>query len=351
MTVGLPVIGVGARTSLGADLASSAAAARAGISNFADHPFMIDGTGRPMVVARDSGMAVETAGEDRLALLAAAAAVDSFDGLVPDGNGSRLALRLLLALPEPTRPSFPWNPSRLAEAVEDALADRVSLVGVHNTALGHAGGIAAVQRATALLGDGFEGACLVLGADSWIDALTLEWLDETQRLHSSARPFGFVPGEAAVGLLAGPPGIVARATAKAVLAGGNLSAEPNLLPEDPRLGLALTAAARNAFRPFEEHRVLAEAVFTDLNGMPERADEVGYTLVRVREQLATGCRMITPAEWFGDVGAATVPLMVALAIVAAEKGYGHEHTILLLLQSMGAERGALLVSLPAERAA
>lgn len=343
--LGISVIGVGARTSLGGDLASSAAAARAGLANFADHPFMIDVTGRPMVVARDGGLAVELEAEERMAQLARVAAVDAFAGVPPVEGGRRIPLRLFLALPEADRVSNPWRLSRLSKAVEDALVDRAQVVAMQGVTLGHVAGIGAVHAAQRAIGEGFDGYCLILGVDSWLDPVSLEWLDETGLLHSSKRPFGFVPGEAAAGLLIGPPQTTGRMRPRAVLQGGNLSTEGNLLPEAPRLGLALTKAARNALRQFDGTGGFAEAVFADLNGLPERADEVGYTMVRVSEQLRPGGPMITPAEWFGDVGAATVPLLAALAVVAAEKGYSPERVALMLIQSLGAERGALLISL------
>ncbi|KAI5916441.1 hypothetical protein [Thauera sp. 2A1] len=306
---------------------------------------MIDVTGRPMVVARDGGLAVELEAEERMAQLAVVAAVDAFAGVLPAEDGRRIPLRLFLALPEADRVSSLWRSSRLSKAVEDALADRAEVVAVQCFTLGHVAGIGAVHAAQRAISEGFVGCCLILGVDSWLDPVSLEWLDEKGLLHSSARLFGFVPGEAAAGLLIGSPQMVGRTMPSAVLQGGNLSAEENLLPETPRLGLALTKVARNALRSLDDGDGFAEAVFTDLNGLPERADEVGYTMVRVNERLRSGGRMITPAEWFGDVGAATVPLMAALAVAAAEKGYSPERITLLLIQSLGAERGALLISL------
>jgi hypothetical protein len=46
------VVALGASTPVGRDAWSSAAAVRAGISAFAQHPYMIDTAGEPMQVAR-----------------------------------------------------------------------------------------------------------------------------------------------------------------------------------------------------------------------------------------------------------------------------------------------------------
>src|SRR5258706_7115637 len=112
----LNVISVGARTSLGVDLASSAAAARAGITAFGDHPFMIDRAGRRMLVARDSTLTIEAEGEERLAQLVAAAAADSLATIPSDTDGRKLPVMLFLALREVDRACSPLEVFRLVQA-------------------------------------------------------------------------------------------------------------------------------------------------------------------------------------------------------------------------------------------
>ena len=198
----LKVIGAGARTSLGFDLASSAAAARAGLTAFADHPFMIDSSGLPMAVARDAELALDLERVERLARLAAAAAQDAFEQLQP--HAARLPLMILLALPRAGDAAGPVEPAVIAQAIQDALGDRASVVTIRASHAGHVAGIAAAQAAAQAAAEGFDGHCLLLGVDTWLDAATLEWLDETELLAVRARPFGLVPGEAAAALLLAP---------------------------------------------------------------------------------------------------------------------------------------------------
>src|SRR4051794_33260625 len=77
MSAELAIIGCGARTPLGFDRQSSAAAVRAGISAIAEHPFMIDRFGEPMKVTRDAGLDPDLAGPERLYALAVSAARDA----------------------------------------------------------------------------------------------------------------------------------------------------------------------------------------------------------------------------------------------------------------------------------
>ena len=51
-TVPVVVVGAGARTTVGMSAPATAAAVRAGIAGFGEHPFMVDTAGKRMVIAR-----------------------------------------------------------------------------------------------------------------------------------------------------------------------------------------------------------------------------------------------------------------------------------------------------------
>ena len=254
----------------------------------------------------------------------------------------KMQTMLFLALPEADRAGDPVGCDKIVEAIADECAARTKFMGARSLKFGHAAGVAAVNAAARAFQEGFKGAALVLGVDSWLAALALENLDETGRLHSPTNPFGFVPGEAAAGMLIMAERFVAKEASRAKLLSTGWSNEAVLGPHEPRLGLALTSAARKSLRSVDIQEERLRTVVADLNGIPERADEVGYTLVRISDRLAPDLQTITPAEWFGDVGAATIPLAVGLGVMAADKGYLPEGLSLLLAQSLGTERGAML---------
>ncbi|RVB41553.1 beta-ketoacyl synthase, partial [Mesorhizobium sp. M7A.F.Ca.CA.001.06.1.1] len=64
------IVGIGARTPLGFDAASSAAAVRAGISAIQQHPTMVDRFGEQMKVTRDMGIDLHMRGPDRAVAIA-----------------------------------------------------------------------------------------------------------------------------------------------------------------------------------------------------------------------------------------------------------------------------------------
>ena len=59
------VVGLGASTPVGRDAWSSGAAVRAGISAFADHPYMVDTAGEPMRVAQAPWLDIGIEGQSR----------------------------------------------------------------------------------------------------------------------------------------------------------------------------------------------------------------------------------------------------------------------------------------------
>ncbi len=62
----------------------------------------------------------------------------------------------------------------------------------------------------------------------------------------------------------------------------------------------------------------------DMNGEPYRADEFGFAVIRAGDLLHSSSDFATPATCWGDVGAATGPLILMLCDMAAKKGYPPE---------------------------
>lgn len=64
-----------------------------------------------------------------------------------------------------------------------------------------------------------------------------------------------------------------------------------------------------------------DATLCDQNGEAYRADEFGFMLARTSEGFVNPADFEAPADCWGDVGAASGPLFVVLAAMAAKKGY------------------------------
>jgi len=341
------ILGLGARTAIGENVATSMAAARAGIAGFLEHPFMVSAGGDPYILAWAPFVGPEPQGVDRLLELSVPAALEA------------LAPVAALKLSAPTIPVFvgipaerPGMPSSAAAEFGRQLSARLTAVHpvrVQVIASGHSAGLMALEQAIGLLRSGKESFCLIGGVDSYVDPDTLDWIESSKRLHAEDNPYGFIPGEAAgFCLLAGAD--LTRRHRRAVL--GEIPAaataiEKNLIATDSVcIGLGLTEVFRNTLKGVPGK---VDEVVCDANGEPYRADEYGFALARVGEKFARATDFVAPADCWGDVGAASGPLFVARACTAARRGYARGPLTLVWTGSDGGQRSAALVqALPQE---
>ena len=84
----------------------------------------------------------------------------------------------------------------------------------------------------------------------------------------------------------------------------------------------------------EESRV--NQIICDMNGEPYRANEYGFAMLRTADSFADDADFLTPADCWGDIGAASGPLFTVLAGFAARKRYSAGPCTLLWASS---ERG------------
>src|SRR5262245_38870859 len=99
MSRSVHIAAVGARTPIGLTAATSAAAARAGISRVGTHPFMVDANGDPLKCAFDTVLDPALVASQRIAKLAQSA-LDQILKQLEGGQPLRDPLPVLLALPD-----------------------------------------------------------------------------------------------------------------------------------------------------------------------------------------------------------------------------------------------------------
>ena len=330
------LLGIGAITPLGLNAAATVAAQRAGIAGQAAHPFMIDKMGEPMFVTRvpfgEHGMD----GVTRMAELAVVAAQEALAMFPCDRP-----VDLLLALPE-ARPGLPSGFAlSIGSQVIEKLEGIVAVSKLKVKPRGHAAGISLIGEAAATIAREPEKFVLVGGVDSWLVPETLEWLDSLEALHSSVVRWGFCPGEAAAFCLFG--GIHHNHAGLSVEGFGEAMEANRIRTETVCIGDGLSVAWRQALARLVRTQQRVARIWCDLNSEPYRADEIAFSVLRTREQLADEVDIITPADCWGDVGAATGPLLVIAAQFAARKGYSPGPLSLISVSSEGGRRAALLL--------
>src|SRR6267143_5175219 len=171
------IVGVGAQTAVGLTAPASAAAVRAGISGFGEHPFMIDRQGEPMIVARVPS-ADDLSGCERFLRLSAQPAREALTPL--EGHLREVgAIPLFLGLP----PQRPGRPADLDGRVTDFFRRDVGVASVECISTGHAAGLMALEAASRRVSVNPSSFCLAGGLDSYLEAETLEWLEQNDQLH------------------------------------------------------------------------------------------------------------------------------------------------------------------------
>jgi 3-oxoacyl-[acyl-carrier-protein] synthase-1 len=297
---------------------------------------MIDRTGEPMFVTRVPLGVESMDGVARMVELAVPAAREAV-ATVPNGR----SVELLLALPE-ARPGLP-NGFALATGsqIVDKLAGVVAISKLKVKPRGHAAGVSLIGEAIATIAREPEKLLLVGGVDSWLVPETLEWLDSLEALHSHVMPWGFCPGEGAAFCLFG--GTRHGHAGPSVEGFGEAMEANRIRTQTVCTGDGLSTAWRRALAGLAGTGQRVARIWCDLNSEPYRADEIAFSVLRTREHLGDEVDIITPADCWGDVGAAIGPLLLITAGYAAAKGYAPDPLSLVSASSEGGSRGALLL--------
>lgn len=348
MDQAVAIAALGASTPVGRSAPASAAAIRAGASMFGEHPYIVHGGGERVRVASAPWLDTGLHGLERLAALLCPALDEALAPLASSAPAPPLRCALALALPAP-RPGVAAN---LPASLKALLGARYAPVfsGAALFPAGHAAGLLAVDAAFRQLQAGRLDACAVAGVDSYLDADALEWLEACDQLHSAGpanNAWGFVPGEAAGALLmvradvARARGLPALAM---VLGSGAAFETKRIKTEAVCLGEGLTQAFRAALQGLPAQGQVSD-VYCDMNGEPYRADEYGFTCLRMRGAFVSPTDFVAPADCWGDVGAASGPLHLMLPVLAGCKGYARGPLAFACASSEGGERAAVLLAI------
>lgn len=220
-------------------------------------------------------------------------------------------LPLLLCLPEPyPNKNDQFDLDFVTELVAQAKCP-IDLQESRIFAMGHSGGCYALSYAFKLLAQTTLPAVLLGGIDSYKDPLLLALLENDGRLLRNDHSIGFIPGEAACFML-----VMKKEWAQQhnlPVAGAatqpGVAEEPGHAAKVPMLGQGLSAAVGAALankQPFKH-------IYSSLNGEPQLAKEIGIALIRNNLAKAVTAHH-HPADCWGDIGAATAPFLMALAI-------------------------------------
>jgi 3-oxoacyl-[acyl-carrier-protein] synthase-1 len=323
-------------TGVGLSAPAACAAIRVGLNNFAETKF-IDKGGEWMI-----GSAVPTdepwRGREKLIRLVTASIGECLERA---GRMVAQEVPVLLCVAETGRPG---RLDGLDETVLREIENRLE-IRFHKRseviAGGCVAGVEALHRTRALVRSG-RPYCLIAGVDSYLVAATLAAYEERNRLKTSLNSDGFIPGEAGAAVLLGPPSEGQRelrchgigvATENATIEG-----------DEPLRADGLVSALRACLADAGTTMAKVDYRITDLNGEQYSFKEAALALTRVLRERKDRMDLWHPADSIGDVGAATVPCVLGIALEAARKGYAPGSTALCHFANDGVERAALILS-------
>lgn len=332
----IPLNAAGCVFPAGPGIALADLALRTGFSKSRRHPFYVDRSGERVVASyfNDPGTGFDLA---RWQSLTEAVLSDLLARLepIPKPSLQQAPWQAWLVLPKPDRPGVPPD---LAHALLPTLDTwPYELEGVEAIFGGHASGLKAIEAAAKACAAEPQSIALILAVDSLVGPETLTWLENRDLLHGARKiyegyprpnPYGRLPGEGAAALLLSNRHDL---PAWCHITGMAWGEEPLTYDQPrPRIGQGLTTVARQALTRAAQYRQRpVRHLSHDYNGEPYRADEYGFTALRLADQLDLYHVRHTPALISGDLGAASAVAHTALAAWSCHRRpVGADHLIL-----------------------
>ena len=174
----------------------------------------------------------------------------------------------------------------------------------------------------------------MLGADSFLDAVSLAWLYDNDKLKASENPIGVAPGEAAACVLLESKRAAEQRRAP-------IDAVVDAVAIDPARGL--TYALRRALEPIARAGATDVNLISDVDGQPWRALELANLMANCAG-LFGEARWTAPAVCLGHIGAASALVGICVAVRSYVRDYAFGSRAIVLASSEGGQAGAVCVS-------
>lgn len=332
------VIASGMVTAVGLNAPSSCAAIRCAIDNFSETRFM--DSGGEWIIGSQVPLEQPWRGLPKLVHMAAPAIQEC---LAHTGNVRPEMIPLLLCVAEKERPG------RLAGLDDQLFHDIEARLGVHFhphsgvIARGRVAGALALAEARRLIYEERVPFCIIAGTDSFLVAATLASYEKADRLLTSQNSNGFIPGEASAAVLIGPP---RRSNEPELLCLGLGAGQEKATidSEEPFRADGLVQAFQSAFA--DSGRTFADVDYriTDSNGEQYWFKEAAVAVTRLLREHKELLEIWHPADCVGEIGAASAPCVLGVALAAARNRYAPGRGALCHFSADDGERLALLLS-------
>lgn len=212
---------------------------------------------------------------------------------------------------------------------------------------GNVGGLTAIKKANELLQEEQWNQVIVLGVDSWLDTMSLEWLSQHKRLLLESKPKeGMIPGEAgACILLETKVNAEQRKVLPLAQIGLPSFAQENnhFFTEEKNQGNALGNSIQNTLNNLNQESPFQGDIIADTNGELWRSYETSMALVHAHAFVKQEHEIIEFSDSIGDVGASSVIVSICIAIHSFLRNYSKTNTTLILSSSEQGKVGSVCV--------
>jgi 3-oxoacyl-[acyl-carrier-protein] synthase-1 len=333
----LAVEACGMVSGVGLSAPASCAAIRCGLNNFAETRFM-DSVGE-WITGSEVPLEMPWRGRAKLARMAAMSIKECVADLHPD---DLKGIPLVLCLAEKDRPGrIEGQEEHLIDEIQDLLEFKFDpkLPVISN---GRVSGVQAIETAYKFLSTGRYRYCIVAATDTYLTARTLSAHEKANRILTEQNSDGFIPGEAGAAILLTPASRSSRASIS--INGFGFGTEPASIESGKPLradGLVQTFKAALSASGLSmgdlDYRI------TDANGEQYKFKEGDLAVTRLLREHKGEFDIWHPADCIGEVGAATVPSVLAVAEAAARKGYSRGDNVLCHFGNDNGERAAMIL--------
>lgn len=347
----LHIAGTGMITPVGGNTAMTIAAVNASVNQYQASSFF-NKHDKPMTVTRVPDGALPplhddlkktqlTGREKRLIRLAMPALQEALSHYPSDQP-----LPLFLAGPETLYNNIKATTAKLLTYITIQTNANIDLASSRYFATGRPGLIDTIDMAFRYFSATNAAYVVVGGVDSYLDAATLGNLDAEDRVLAEDMADAFAPGEGASFLLLHNPTIHSDETHnEAVLFEPGIATERgHRYSDEPYLGQGLDDAFKVAIANGSGEKI--STIFSTMNGESFFAKEFGVATIRNQSSLHEKCKHEHPIDCFGDMGAATAAVLIALAQHRLLKSKTITQNLVYCSSDI-AGRGAICVSIDA----
>jgi 3-oxoacyl-[acyl-carrier-protein] synthase-1 len=323
-------------TGVGLTAEATCAAIRCAIDNFRETRFIA--RGGEWIIGSEVPLEEPWRGIPKLVRLLAGPLRECLDQIpdVPPGS-----IPILLCVAEEDRPG------RLEGLGNPLFFQACGLLGVHFheksrvVAQGRVGGAVGLHHASSLIHEEGFPHVIVAGVDSYLVAETLRAYDERERLLTPDNSNGFIPGEAGAAVLVGSP----DAGDVIVCHGFGFAVEKATIDsEEPLRADGMVAALQQALAAGRLTMAQIGYRMTDISGEQYAFKEADLAVSRILRDRHEFQDLWHPADCIGETGAAAVPGMLAVALLAARKGYAPGDPVIAHSANDDGRRAALVLS-------